>query len=81
MAIAAEAGKQERERRVQPHRLLDHHADVAQAAQERLVVAWVLAIECSPNLYLGLGNGFRVPHELGHDPLSHRRSRLGASYE
>jgi hypothetical protein len=79
--LAAEAGKQERERRVQPHRLLDHHAGVAQGAQERLVVAWVLAVECSPNLCLGLGHGFRVSHELGHDPLSYRRSRLGASYE
>jgi hypothetical protein len=47
------------------NRLLDHHAGVAQAAQERLMVAWVLAVECSPNLCLGLGHGFRVPHELG----------------
>jgi hypothetical protein len=73
------------------NRLLDHHTGVAQAAQERLVVAWVLAVECSPNLCLGLGHGFRVPHELGHHPprprrcltpsgsgaRTHRRRRLG----
>jgi hypothetical protein len=52
------------------NRLLDHHAGVA---QERLAVAWVLAVECSPNLCLGLGHGFRVPHELRHHPPRPRR--------
>jgi hypothetical protein len=37
------------------------------------VVAWVLAVEYSSNLCLGLGHGFRVPHELGHHPPRPRR--------